>query len=153
MTAGMRIAVFGHIQATGTDSRGRVQYRYHQLWREQRDEQKFAHMLRFAAGPVLLPGCRPFLACPSFTRCQRLYRGQRGRSFHGARSAVSAGVRAVAAWLGDTPTVARSAYIDPRLIARYCAGTGLAGVPVLPVSLPARAEAEQAVAALLADGA
>jgi DNA topoisomerase I len=38
----------GHIQATGMDSRGRTQYRYHQLWREQRDAQKFAHMLRFA---------------------------------------------------------------------------------------------------------
>src|SRR5215469_17899821 len=45
----------GHIQATGVDSRGRVQYRYHQLWREQRDQQKFAHMLRFAA---VLPGLR-----------------------------------------------------------------------------------------------
>src|SRR5579863_8990296 len=38
----------GHIQATGTDNRGRTQYRYHQVWREQRDAQKFAHMLRFA---------------------------------------------------------------------------------------------------------
>src|SRR5580658_2424845 len=38
----------GHIQATGVDGRGRTQYRYHQLWREQRDAQKFAHMLRFA---------------------------------------------------------------------------------------------------------
>ncbi|HJY99182.1 MAG TPA: DNA topoisomerase IB, partial [Streptosporangiaceae bacterium] len=38
----------GHIQATGVDSRGRTQYRYHQVWREQRDVQKFAHMLRFA---------------------------------------------------------------------------------------------------------
>jgi DNA topoisomerase I len=38
----------GHIQATGVDSRGRTQYRYHQLWREQRDTQKFDHMLRFA---------------------------------------------------------------------------------------------------------
>jgi DNA topoisomerase I len=35
----------GHIQATGVDSRGRTQYRYHQVWREQRDVQKFAHML------------------------------------------------------------------------------------------------------------
>ena len=26
----------GHIQATGTDSKGRLQYLYHQLWREQR---------------------------------------------------------------------------------------------------------------------
>jgi DNA topoisomerase I len=38
----------GHIQATGVDSRGRTQYRYHDVWREQRDAQKFAHMLRFA---------------------------------------------------------------------------------------------------------
>jgi DNA topoisomerase I len=38
----------GHIQAIGVDSRGRTQYLYHQLWREQRDEQKFDHMLRFA---------------------------------------------------------------------------------------------------------
>src|SRR5208282_2468704 len=45
----------GHIQATGVDSRGRTQYRYHQLWREQRDAQKFAHMLRFAAA---LPALR-----------------------------------------------------------------------------------------------
>jgi DNA topoisomerase IB len=38
----------GHIQATGVDSRGRTQYRYHDVWREQRDAEKFAHMLRFA---------------------------------------------------------------------------------------------------------
>src|SRR3984885_7793596 len=47
----------GHIQATGIDSRGRTQYRYHQVWREQRDAQKFAHMLRFAAAlPELRTG-------------------------------------------------------------------------------------------------
>ena len=38
----------GHIQATGVDSRGRTQYRYHPVWREQREVQKFTHMLRFA---------------------------------------------------------------------------------------------------------
>ena len=43
----------GHIQATGVDSAGRTQYRYHQLWRLQRDAQKFEHMLRFAGA---LPG-------------------------------------------------------------------------------------------------
>ena len=45
----------GHIQATGVDSRGRTQYRYHQQWREQRDAQKFLHMLRFASA---LPALR-----------------------------------------------------------------------------------------------
>jgi DNA topoisomerase I len=273
----------GHIQATGVDGRGRVQYRYHQLWREQREEQKFAHMLRFAAA---LPGLRE-----ATLRDLRHHRLDRGRvaaaavrlidlglfrlggeryaeldhhygaatlekqhvrvhrdglefdyiakegmhrtvavadaavlptvrtlahadngltalfcfqdagaawrplhshdvsayiadssgghftakefrtwnatvlmamalagagppaSERAARSAVNAGVRAVAAWLGDTPTVARSAYIDPRLITRYSAGAGLAGVPVLPVSLPAGAAVEEAVAALLAETA
>ena len=47
----------GHIQATGVDSRGRTQYLYHHFWREQRDAQKFAHMLSFAAAlPALRAG-------------------------------------------------------------------------------------------------
>src|SRR5580693_4190082 len=45
----------GHIQATGVDSRARTQYLYHELWREERDAQKFEHMLRFAAA---LPALR-----------------------------------------------------------------------------------------------
>ena len=45
----------GHIQATGVDSRGRTQYRYHPQWRAQRDAQKFLHMLRFAS---VLPALR-----------------------------------------------------------------------------------------------
>lgn len=39
---------WGHIQAMGTDARGRRQYRYHDKWRERRDRQKFDHMLEFA---------------------------------------------------------------------------------------------------------
>jgi DNA topoisomerase I len=69
-----------------------------------------------------------------------------------ARRAINAGVRAVAEWLGDTPTVARSSYIDPRLIGRYESDGGLAGIPVLPAVLPAGADAEAAVATLLASG-
>ena len=45
----------GHIQAVGVDRRGRLQYRYHRVWQEQRDAQKFDHMLRFAAA---LPALR-----------------------------------------------------------------------------------------------
>lgn len=37
----------GHIQAVGTDSAGRRQYRYHDLWREQRDRAKHDRMLEF----------------------------------------------------------------------------------------------------------
>jgi DNA topoisomerase-1 len=38
----------GHIQATGRDARGRKQYRYHERWREERDENKFDRLLEFA---------------------------------------------------------------------------------------------------------
>ena len=38
----------GHLQATGRDSRGRKQYRYHRQWREVRDETKYEHILDFA---------------------------------------------------------------------------------------------------------
>ena len=38
----------GHIQAVGVDAAGRKQYRYHQRWRERRDQLKFDKMLEFA---------------------------------------------------------------------------------------------------------
>src|SRR5947208_7731074 len=38
----------GHIQATGRDARRRKQYRYHERWREIRDENKFGHLAAFA---------------------------------------------------------------------------------------------------------
>ena len=38
----------GHIQATGRDARGRKQYRYHDRWREVRDENKFGRLAEFA---------------------------------------------------------------------------------------------------------
>ncbi|HEU0113787.1 MAG TPA: hypothetical protein VFQ80_03885, partial [Thermomicrobiales bacterium] len=37
----------GHIQATGRDTRGRKQYRYHPRWRETRDETKFHRTTAF----------------------------------------------------------------------------------------------------------
>src|SRR6266446_2071285 len=40
----------GHIQATGRDARGRKQYRYHERWREIRDENKFGRLAAFAQG-------------------------------------------------------------------------------------------------------
>jgi DNA topoisomerase IB len=38
----------GHIQATGTDAKGRRQYRYHDRWTEQRASEKFERVLDFA---------------------------------------------------------------------------------------------------------
>jgi DNA topoisomerase IB len=269
----------GHIQATGVDSRGRTQYRYHQLWREQRDAQKFAHMLRFAgalpglrtaaaadlgrgdldldrvaAGVVRLidlglfriggekyaeldhhygattllkehvtvtgdglrfdyiakegkhrevtvtdPAVVPTVAAllSSDNGLDTLFCYARGGAWHPLHSrdvsgyiagragahftakefrtwnatvlmalalasadpaaterarkrVIAAGIREVAEWLGDTPTVARSSYVDPGLISRYEAQGELPGIPVLPPELPASPQAEAAVAALLA---
>lgn len=45
----------GHIQATGTDARGRKQYRYHAAWHQLRNETKFHRMFEFGK---LLPSLR-----------------------------------------------------------------------------------------------
>lgn len=37
----------GHLQATGRDSRGRKQYRYHDGWIALRDQNKFGHLIEF----------------------------------------------------------------------------------------------------------
>jgi DNA topoisomerase-1 len=268
----------GHIQATGVDSRGRTQYRYHQLWREQREVQKFSHMVGFArALPDLRTAAARDLRRPHLDRDRvaaaavrlidlGLFRigGERyaeldhhygaitlrksdvtlmrdsvtfdyvakegkrrtisindhavvlvvgdlmhsnttfetlfchesdgaWRPLHShevstyiavsagghftakefrtwnatvlmalflansgpaptARSrkaAIVNGVREVAESLGDTPTVARNSYIDPRVISRYEADGQLPTIPRSAVALPAAAEAEVAVAALL----
>jgi len=269
----------GHIQATGVDSRGRTQYRYHQLWREQRDAQKFAHMLRFASalptlrdatvhdlrrrpldrdrvaasavrlidlglfriggeryaeldhhyGAVTLekrhvsmrrdgivfdyiakegkhravtvtdPAVRSTVRAlaGSDNGLDTLFAWQQGGTWHPlhshdvsayiaehaeghftakefrtwnatvlmalllanagpaasprrAKGVITASIRGVANWLGDTPAVARASYVDPRLISRYQSGAGLTTIPLLPAELPAGADAEAAVAALLA---
>jgi DNA topoisomerase-1 len=270
----------GHIQATGVDSRGRTQYRYHQVWREQRDAQKFEHMLRFAGAlpslriatlhdlghrgldrgrvaatavrlidlglfrlgseryaeldhhygaatlekrhvsvrrdgvvfdyvgkegkrraitvsdPAVLSTVR--MLARTENGLDSLFCWQDGTTWHplhshdvsayiadnagghftakefrtwnatvlmalllanadppatarSTRSAINASIRAVAEWLGDTPAVARTSYIDPRLISRYESDGSLATIPVLPAELPASAAAEIAVAALLAN--
>ena len=48
------------------------------------------------------------------------------------KSTITASIRGVATWLGDTPTVARKSYIDPRLISRYESDGRLAGHPQAP---------------------
>jgi DNA topoisomerase IB len=270
----------GHIQATGVDSRGREQYIYHPVWREQRDAQKFGHMLRFAdalpalraaaqgdlrrrglnrdrvvAGVVRLIDLGLFriggekyaeldhhygattlekrhvkvmrdgimfdyvaksgmhrtlvvsdrLVLPTVRTLARTDNGlenlfcyQQLEAWHvlhshqvneyiaeragghftakefrtwnatmlmalvlanagasptqaGRKRVITASVKEVARWLGDTPAVTRGSYIDPRLVARYESDGHLATIPALPAVLPAPPEAEIAVAALLAE--
>jgi DNA topoisomerase-1 len=59
----------GHIQATGVDARGRKQYRYHDKWRERRDQQKFDEMIDFArALPRMRERVASDLAAEGLTR-------------------------------------------------------------------------------------
>jgi DNA topoisomerase I len=269
----------GHIQATGVDSRGRTQYRYHQEWREQRDAQKFLHMLRFASAlpalraatvedlarggldrdrvaasavrlidlglfrlggekyaeldhhygaatlekrhvtmtrdgmmfdyvakegkrraitvtdDVVLPTVR--VLARSDNGLDTLFSYQHGGSWRTLHShdvnnyiaaragghftakefrtwnatvlmalalasaaapyaarrrerVIAASFREVAEWLGDTPAVTRKSYVDPQLISRYESAGELPTIPAAPVALPVPAQAEIAVAALLA---
>ena len=270
----------GHIQATGVDGRGRTQYRYHPIWREQREVQKFSHMVGFAH---TLPGLRTAtvrdlerpeldrdrvaaaavrlidlglfrigsekyadldhhygattiqkrdvtltsdgvsfdyiakegkrrtisinddavihvvhdlmrstagnetLFCLETRGAWRPLRSHEVSTYIAVRagghftakefrtwnatvlmalflansehaptstsrsrkSAIVAGVRGVAEWLGDTPTVTRSSYIDPRVISCYESEGQLRTIPRLAPVLPVAPEAEVAVAELL----
>lgn len=72
--------------------------------------------------------------------------------------AVSAAIKTVAAYLGNTPAVCRASYVDPRVIDRYQAGVtiapaleGLAGEGPDLADARVRARVEVAVGELLAD--
>ena len=58
----------GHLQAIGTDAAGRRQYRYHERWRQRRDQQKFDEMLAFARA---LPRLRKLAAADLRERGRR----------------------------------------------------------------------------------
>jgi DNA topoisomerase IB len=59
----------GHLQAVGTDARGRRQYRYHDRWRARRDAEKFERMADFArALPGLRERCCELLAGDGLSR-------------------------------------------------------------------------------------
>lgn len=44
----------GHLQATGTDTKGRKQYRYHPYWNKIRNQSKFYRLRRFAEALPLI---------------------------------------------------------------------------------------------------
>ncbi|HEX6488772.1 MAG TPA: DNA topoisomerase IB [Candidatus Dormibacteraeota bacterium] len=59
----------GHLQATGRDARGRKQYRYHDRWREVRDEAKYERLVPFGrALPKIRARVRRDLELPGTPR-------------------------------------------------------------------------------------
>jgi DNA topoisomerase I len=80
-------------------------------------------------------------------------------SEHARKRMVAAAVREVSEHLGNTPTVARSSYIDPRVLEQFGEGrTVLPALRKLPGPLPdltddaTRAEVERAVVRLIGSG-
>ena len=59
----------GHIQATGRDAKGRKQYRYHERWRQVRDEGKYDRLIAFGrALPRLRARVEQDLSLPGLPR-------------------------------------------------------------------------------------
>ncbi|MDQ6621928.1 MAG: DNA topoisomerase IB [Verrucomicrobiota bacterium] len=59
----------GHLQATGRDARKRKQYRYHEKWREARDETKYDRMVTFGAAlPKIRKRIEEDLALPGLPK-------------------------------------------------------------------------------------
>jgi DNA topoisomerase-1 len=59
----------GHIQATGRDARRRKQYRYHERWRAERDENKYEKMVLFGEKlPKIRKRVEADLALPGLPR-------------------------------------------------------------------------------------
>jgi DNA topoisomerase-1 len=59
----------GHLQATGRDARGRKQYRYHEDWRAERDQNKFHRLTAFARClPAIRAAVARDLALPGLPR-------------------------------------------------------------------------------------
>ena len=82
--------------------------------------------------------------------------GRKAETKSGRKRAVDRSVRGVAELLGNTPAVARRAYIDPRVFDRYLSGWTIAGEleridHLEPTDDRVRARIERAVLELLAD--
>lgn len=59
----------GHLQATGRDSRGRKQYKYHPKWAAVRDENKFSRILAFGRKiPSIRKRIQEHLSLPGLPR-------------------------------------------------------------------------------------
>jgi DNA topoisomerase IB len=86
--------------------------------------------------------------------------GEPERTRAARERSVSKAIKAVAAYLGNTPAVCRASYVDPRVVDRYLAGTTIApAIEKLPAGDPdladarIRARIEAAVLELLEDAA
>jgi DNA topoisomerase IB len=130
-------------------------YREAGSWVELHAENVNAYIKRYGRGPFTAKEFRTWNA--TVLAAVALAGGYRRAGSRAARErAVGAAVKTVAAYLGNTPAVCRSSYVDPRVIDRYHAGVTIAAT-VHELSSPdladtrVRGRIESAVLELLGD--
>ncbi len=108
-------------------------YREDGAWSELHADEVNEYIKRRSGGEFTAKDFRTWNATVLASVALAAEAGQKTRAARERR--IGAAVKTVAAYLGNTPAVARASYIDPRVIDRYRAGTTIA--PAL-AELPSR---------------
>ncbi len=133
-------------------------YRGAEGWAEIHAEDVNAYIKRHTGGDFTAKDFRTWNATVLAAVALAATEEHRRRSRTARERAVSAAIKTVAAYLGNTPAVARASYVDPRVIDRFQAGLTIADtLASFPSHGPDLADArvrrriERAVLELLAD--
>jgi DNA topoisomerase I len=127
------------------DASGLLAYRSGRQWRDVRSTDINTYLKEHSGGCEI--SAKDFRTWHATVLAAVLLAGSPAGSLTARRKAVSAAMREVAEYLGNTPTVARASYVDPRVIDMYHNGA----VIDLPESGDVETNAEPAVLALLKD--
>ena len=92
-------------------------YRDGRSWRDVRSDEVNGYLREASGGEMTAKDFRTWHA--TVLAATRLAASEPQRSATGRRRTVAAAMRAVAELLGNTPTVARSSYVDPRVVDLY----------------------------------
>jgi DNA topoisomerase IB len=121
-------------------------YREGRRWREVRSDDVNAYLREVGGGQMTAKDFRTWHA--TVLAAVNLAAIGPRRSATARRRAVAAAMREVADLLGNTPTVARASYVDPKVLDRYREGVV---VDARRRELPLPAAAERAVLRMLAE--
>jgi DNA topoisomerase-1 len=122
-------------------------YRCGRSWRELHSDDLNAYLREIGGRDLTAKDFRTWHG--TVLAAMLLARQKRNGSVTRRRRSTAAVMRAVAEELGNTPTVARNSYVDPRVVDRYLSGTTIP--PPAEVTLPAPPVVERAVLTLLDD--
>jgi DNA topoisomerase IB len=137
-------------QDTGTEEL--LVYRTGQQWHDVRSDDINSYLKEHSGGCEI--SAKDFRTWHATVLAAVVLAGAPAPTKTGRRKAVVAAMKQVSGYLGNTPTVARASYVDPRVIDLYNHGTVLELPPGDADPLTAhgaRSQAEKALLELLAD--